>query len=143
MHWEKKTRASPYRGFTEDNREIPAAQQHTHQQKVSMLELMLGQIANYCPVISRNTIVKNSTCIEHIWQVIMLHFGFQSIGAHFIDFATIKLEPNEGPEDLYQRLMAFVEDNLLRKDSGITHRGVPVVEDEEVSPTIENFTVLT
>lgn len=39
--------------------------------------------------------------------------------------------------------MAFVEDNILRKDSGITHGGVPVVEYEELSPTIENFIVLT
>ncbi len=112
------------------------------QQKVSMLELMLGQIANYCPVISRNTIVKNSTCIDHIWQTIRLHYGFQSTGAHFIDFAAIKLDSNEGPEDLYQRLMAFVEDNLLHRDSGITHGGEAIL-DEELSPTIENFIVLT
>jgi len=60
-----------------------------------------------------------------------------------IDFSAIKLESNEGPEDLYQRLMAFVEDNLLRRDYGITHGGEPIAEDEELSPTIENFVVLT
>ncbi len=141
--WEKKTRASPFRGFTDDDNDVPAARRRTRQQKVSMLELMLGQIANYCPVISRNTIVKNSTCIDHIWQTIRLHYGFQSTGAHFIDFAAIKLESNEGPEDLYQRLMAFVEDNLLRRDSGITHGGETILEDEELSPTIENFVDLT
>ena len=48
-----------------------------------MLELMLGQIANYCPVISRNMIVKNSTCIGDIWQTIRLHFGFQTAGDIF------------------------------------------------------------
>lgn len=84
---------------------------------------MLGQITNYCPVISQNTIVKNPTCIDHIWQTIRLHYGFQSTGAHFIVFAAIKLESNEGPEDLYKRLIAFVEDNLLCRDSGITHGG--------------------
>ncbi|KAL0153092.1 hypothetical protein M9458_051586, partial [Cirrhinus mrigala] len=141
--WEKKTRASPFRGFTDDDADVPTAQWHTHQQKVSMLELMLGQITNYCPVISRNTVVKNSTCIDQIWQTIRLHYGFRSTGAHFIDFAAIKLESNEGPEDLYQRLMAFVEDNLLRRDSGITHGGEAILEDEELSPRIENFIVLT
>ncbi len=141
--WGKKTRASPFRGFTDDDDEVPAARRRTRQQKVSTLELMLGQIANYCPVISRNTIVKNSTCIDHIWQTIRLHYGFQSTGAHFIDFAAIKLESNEGPEDLYQRLMAFVEDNLLCRDSGITHGGENILEDEELSPTIENLVVLT
>ena len=74
---------------------------------------MLGQIANYCPVISRNALVKISTSIESIWQTIRLHFGFQTTGAHFLDLAEIRLGAEERPEDLYQRLMAFVEDSLL------------------------------
>ena len=81
---------------------------------------MLGQIANYCPVISRSTIVKNSTSIDNIWQAIRTHYGFQSTGGHFLDFADFKLEPNERPEDLYQCLMAFIEDNLLLANGGIT-----------------------
>jgi hypothetical protein len=68
---------------------------------------MLGQIANYCPIISRNTIVKNSTSISSIWQSIRLHYGFQSTGRHFLDFNNIHLEANERPEDLYQRLAKF------------------------------------
>ncbi|KAI2666699.1 Retrovirus-related Pol polyprotein from transposon opus [Labeo rohita] len=47
--WEKKTRASPFRGFTDDDTDVPAAQWRTCQQKIIMLELMLGQIAIYCP----------------------------------------------------------------------------------------------
>ena len=62
---------------------------------------MLGQIANYFPVVSRNTIFKNSTSIESIWQVICLHFGFQTTGAHFTGCNDIHLETDEGPEDLY------------------------------------------
>ncbi|CAC5426728.1 unnamed protein product [Mytilus coruscus] len=115
----------------------------TREQKVSMLELMLGQMANYCPIISRNTVVKNSTSIENIWQTIRLHYGFQSTGAHFIDFAAIHFEPNERPEDLYQRVMAFVEDNPLRRDTQITHHGGAIEEDEEMTPSLENFVVLT
>ena len=74
---------------------------------------MLGQIANYCPVISRNTIVKNSTSMSSIWQAIRLHFGFQSTGVRLLNFNNITLAPAERPEDLYQRLMSFIEDNLL------------------------------
>ena len=44
-----------------------------------------------------------------IWQAIGLHCGFQSTGAHFIDFDTIKLEPGEHPEDLYQRLQSLLK----------------------------------
>lgn len=143
VNWEKKLRNSPNRGFLDDGEDVAEANRRTRQQKVNMLELMLGQIANYCPVISRNTIVKNSTSIENIWQTIRLHYGFQSTGGHFIDFSCIRFEPDERPEDLYQRLMAFVEDNLLRRDSGITHNGEVIPEDEELTPTLENFIVLT
>lgn len=90
---EKKTRNSPHRGFANDGEEVEEANRRTREQKVSMLELMFGQIANYCPIISRNTIAKNSTSIDSIWQTIRLHYGFQSTGAHFIDFDAIRYEP--------------------------------------------------
>ena len=141
--WQKKTRTAPLRGFTDDGVDIPAARRKTAQQKVNILDLMLGQIANYCPIISRNTIVRNSTSVSQLWQTIRLHYGFESTGAHFLDLAEIHQEPEERPEDLYQRLMAFTEDNLLRRGGGITHHGEAITEDEEMSPTLENIVVLT
>ena len=141
--WGKKTKADPLRGFTNDTASVPTAKRRTAQQKVQHLELMLGQIANFCPIISRNTIVRNSTSIEGIWQSIRLHFGFQCTGAHFLDFCDIRLEADERPEDLYQRLMAFTEDNLVKESGGITHHGEDITEDEEMSPTLENMVVLT
>ena len=118
--WKKKLKTEPLRGFANDGDDVAQAQRRTAQQKVNMLELMLGQIANYCPIISCNTIVKNSTSIEFIWNAIHLHFGIQATGAHFVDFNNIKLQPDERPEDLYQRLMAFVEDSLLNSSRNIT-----------------------
>ena len=103
---------------------------------------MVGQIANYCPIISRSTLVKNSTSIEYIWQTIRQHFDFQATGAQCIDFADIHLAADERPEDLYQRLLAFVEDSLLHA-GGLTHHGEQVPEDEELPPNLENFVVLT
>ena len=129
-------------GFTDDDEEVPAAKRLTAQQKVNFLELMLGQIANYCPIISRNSLVKSSTSIEFIWQTIRQHFGFQVTGAHFIDFADIHLEVDERPEDLYQRLMAFLEDVLIRSNS-ISHHGEVLTDDEELTPTLENLVILT
>ena len=104
---------------------------------------MLGQVANYCPIIFRNTIVRNSTSLAEIWQTIRLHFGFQSSGAHFLDLNDIRLQDDEKPEDLYQRLVAFVEDNLLKHDGGITHHGENLQDDEELTPSLENLIVLT
>ena len=104
---------------------------------------MLGQIANYCPVISRNTLVKNSTSMSSIWQAIRLHFGFQSTGAHFHDLNNITLAPAERPEDIYQRLMSFIEDNLLLANGNISHHGEVPGAYEEMSPTLETLVVLT
>jgi len=88
---------------------VPEGSHSTAQQKVSMLELLLGLIANYCPVISRNTIVTNSTSMGSIWSAICLHFGFEATRAHFLDLSEIHLEHGERLEDLYQRLMAFLQ----------------------------------
>lgn len=104
---------------------------------------MLGQIANYCPIFSRNTIVKNSTYIESFRQVIRTHFGFQSTGAHFLDFDNIHLDPGERPEDLFQKLTSFIEDNLLQRGGGISHMGALPEADEELSPSLENLITLT
>ena len=118
--WGKKANISPLRGLRDDTEDTPGSVRRTAQQKVAHLELMLGQIANFCPIISRNTIVKNSTSVNSIWQAIRLHFGFQTSGAHFIDFADIKLEADETHEDLFQRLLAFVDDSLLTVGGGIS-----------------------
>ena len=90
--WQKKSSTAPNRGLTSDGNAVPEAHRRTAAQKNVHLELMLGQIANFCPVISRNTIVKNTTSVKSIWQAIRSHFGFQSTGAHFLDFSNIKLE---------------------------------------------------
>ena len=141
--WLKKTNANPLRGITDDGADVPEASRRTAAQKLAHLELMLGQIANYCPIISRNTIVKNSTCVAQIWQSIRLHFGFQTSGSHFLDFNSIHLEPGERPEDLFQRLNSFVEDNLLKSNGSIRHHGEVITTDEDLSPSLENFIVLT
>ena len=138
----EKDQSSTASGLESDGETVPLSRRLTARQKANILELMLGQIANYCPIISRSTLVKNSTSLEFIWQTIQQHFGFQVTGAQFIDFSDIHLAADERPEDLYQRLAAFVEDSLLRANV-LTHHGEQVPEDEELTPTLENFIVLT
>ena len=140
--WQKQTAANPRRGLTDDGAAVPEAKRLTAAQKNAHLDLLLGQIANFCPVISRNSIVKHSTSLNDIWQKIRQHYGFQSTGAHFLDLATIHLQPDERPEDLFQRLMAFFEDNLLSVHGGLTHHGDPATADEDLSPTLENTVVV-
>ena len=87
---------------------------------------------------SRSSIVKDSISLNDIWQKTRQHYGFQSTGPHFLDLATIIRQLDERPEDLYQRLMAFFEDNLLIVSGGITHYGEALDADEDLSPTLEN-----
>lgn len=140
--WLKKSRDAPFRGFVDDGEAVPAEHRRTAVQKSAQLELMLGQIANFCPVIARNTITKSSTSLATIWQHIRLHYGFQTSGAHFLDFAELRQGADERPEDLYQRLLAFINDNLLRPEFGISHHGTVPAEEEDLSPTLENLIVL-
>lgn len=142
VKWEKKDKKFPTRGLSDDGPDIPQAYNKTAAQKVALLDLMLGQIANYAPVVSRNTIIKKCISLEAIWETIRAHYHFQSTGARFLDFAQLKLEPGERPEDLYQRLVAFVEDSLLRKDGRLKHNEEMLDEDEEMTPTLENLVVL-
>jgi hypothetical protein len=62
-------------------------------------------------------------------------------GGHFLDFNNIHLETDESPEDLYQRLVSFIDDNLLKAHGGIRHHGENVTFDEDISPTMENIIV--
>jgi len=55
--WGKKTNATPLLGFSNDPESVPTARRRTASQKVTHLEMMLGQIANYTPIISWNSII--------------------------------------------------------------------------------------
>ena len=138
--WQRKTRAAPNRGYTDDA--AGAANRRTAAQKAATLELMLDQIANFAPVLSRRSIVSDSTSLAYVWQALRLHYGFHSTGGNFIDFVNIELKPEERPETLYQRLRAFIDDNLLTNECGIMHHGAPADELDEVQPSLENLVVL-
>ena len=140
--WLKQTKANPKRGFTDDADPIPEASRKTAEQKVYALELMLGQIANYAPI-NRGTIVKSSTSLASVWKAIRNHLNIQATGARILDLANMSLNPGERPEVLYERLLAFVDDNLMTAEGGLTHLGDEITEDEEVTPTIENIIVVT
>ena len=139
--WGKKTSANLTRGFMDDADDVAAEIRKTKEQKCATLELMLGQIANWATVITRNQITKDSTSLADIWNKIRAYYGFLGTGARFLDLSSIKLEVGERPEALYQRLLAFFEDNLMTIGSSVTHHGVVATDDEEITPTVENITV--
>lgn len=86
----KKTRANPHRNVVDYDDNVPEVNRKIRAQRIRSLELMLRQISNYAPIIARNNIVFNSKTLNDIWQDIRLHYGFQSTGAHFLDFVNIR-----------------------------------------------------
>ena len=73
--WTKTSTTDPNRGLVDDPTD--QADRKTKEQKVIQLNMMLGQIANFATVISRNQIVKNSTSLGNIWSKIREHFGLR------------------------------------------------------------------
>ena len=129
--WQKKGVTN--RGLTADTN----ADGKTAEVKCQNLNLMLDQIANWCPYISRTFLVKQSTSLNDVWQKIREHYGFLCTGGHFLDLSSIRLDPDERPEDLYQRIYMFFEDNLVTSNS-LSHHDAQLTVDEEMSPTLEN-----
>jgi len=136
--WEAWSKGNPLRGFTDDTGNRSGKK--TAVQKSRIVDLLLGQIANYCPVVSRHTIVRKYISLSHVWQIIRAHYGFQANGARILDLSRLKLETDERYEDLFQRLTAFCEDNMLSRDCGIQHHGEAV--DESSTPLVESIIVV-
>ena len=65
--WLKKSSTAPNIGLKPDGDDVPTTRRLTAFQKNLHLDLMLGQIPNFCPVISRSSIVNNSTSISSVW----------------------------------------------------------------------------
>ena len=85
--WKKVSESFDNRGYTPTDNGLSAAE------KMANLEMMLGQIANFGPIISRNFIIYESSSLPDIWDKYRLHFGFKITGASFVDFSFIKHEP--------------------------------------------------
>ena len=105
------------RGLADDGSLVPQDDRKTKSEKARLLTLMLGQIANWCTVISRHQIVNESTSLDSIWSMIREYYGFHVTGSRFLDLTSICLLPGEKPARLYQRLVSFFTDNLFSKAS--------------------------
>lgn len=138
--WNKWTAASPYYGLTDDP--DPESKNHqTKEQKAATLDIMLGYIANLAPLIAPDSIIKYSTCLNDVWQTIRHHYHIETSGAHLPQaLSHIQLDPGEQPNDLYERLVTLVEDNLAKANSDIKHLGETVQTGEDITPMVRNMT---
>lgn len=135
--WEKLTATNPTRGLTDAPNGGPKK-----EAQVIDLNAMLRYITQWVPHYLANDIEKQSTSIESVWNFIRKYYSFQQSETQFLKLNNIKLEDNERPERLYQRILAHIQDNLLKKDGKLKHDGQPVQLDEDISPTVERLAVL-
>ena len=135
--WQKKSVA--HRGLRADAATV--ADGKTAAQKNIQLERMLGIVAQFCPSLLRSDIIKKSTSLKWIWQRVRKHYSFSQSEVNFLKLYTIKREPDERYETLYQRIVAHLDDNLLTVESGIHHDGAALAADEEMSPSVERLAV--
>ena len=73
-----------HKGFsdiTETDNEGKISSVKTPAQPASFLDLCLGMIAGYAPVISRNTISKECCSMKKIFQKLRSHYGFAITGS--------------------------------------------------------------
>lgn len=126
--WEDSKGDGPHRGLLADT----SATGRSAEQKHRALEVMLGQIASYAPIVARSIIVKKSTSLSHIWQVLRRHYGIETCGTYMLDWPDFRLEQGESYEGLYQRLVAFSEDTLLKRGDCRRHFDKVASKDEEL-----------
>ena len=110
--WDTKSRRKPTRGFTDDNYDVPDSKRLTAAQKAIHLDLLLGRIAMYAPVVARYLIVDGSTLISSVWKVPRLHDGFQA--TEYNNFVQ-SYECDEIPEALLQPSKAFKDSCFLNQ----------------------------
>ena len=137
---EWKSSAFENRGLLPDDASKGAAAR-TAKQKATILKLMLGTIASYAPVISREFIVNEASKLEEIWLRLRIHYGVRKSGGLILDLALLEREDGESYEGLWERIYAFVADNLLQPADGMKHKGERFRQREEMTPTMLNIIV--
>ena len=134
------------RGYTNDattgEGAVPADIRMTGVQKAKILKVLLGSVATFAPTISNKYITEQSTCFDDIFNRLRSHYGFRITGGRILEIAQYSLLPNESYETLWERLSAFIEDNLMKVANGIQHNGIVVQNDEILSPTLQNLSVV-
>ena len=85
-------------------------------EKCVEVDLMLDQIANYCPNIPRNDITKDCKSLGQVWQRIRQFYNKQRAGSLLNDVWNIKREVDESPQALFSRMKQIYDENLLTTD---------------------------
>ena len=128
------------RGLVADNAQTPNAR--TAKQKAAYLDRMLGSISAYAPVISKRFITHEATSLNEIWDRLRTRFGCRKTGSLILDLAAFTTDSDESHEALWERILSFVENNLILSSDKIKHHGQNLIRSEEMTPTLTNICIV-
>ena len=134
--------SSTNRGFKNDAESVDKEIKMTGARKAQVLQILLGSVATFAPVISCTYITEQATSLEQIFNRLRGHYGFRVTGGKILELAQFSLLPTESYETLWERISSFIETNLLKASSDIKHLGKEVDNDEVITPTLQNISVV-
>ena len=138
--WKKST--VEHRGFTDDGTDVGENVRMSKAQKCQVLTVLLGSIATFAPVISNKFITEQACSLADIFNRLRSHYGLRATGGRILELSQFALLPGESHNALWERMSAFIEDNLLRSSGGLTHCGEKVTTNEPLSATLQNVSVV-
>ena len=143
----KKSKSQPTRSFTDevkvekvDGNDVTTVVSSA-EDKCFVVDLMLDQVSNFCPLIPRRDITHDSATLLEVWEKIRLYHNLERSGALLNECFNIKRKPSESHQALFARLKQSFDDNLLVAN-GLSHSDGKLNEDEEMSPTLLNSIIL-
>lgn len=133
----KKTKAKPHRDVIPTRVDTPKSA----EDKCAEIDFMLEQIAQFCPMIPHNDIIRDCGSLNEVWQVVRLHSNIETSGALLNDTWNISRSSDETPQALYSRLKQAYDDTLILKNT-LIYKDAVLADDEELSPTLHCTIIL-
>ena len=134
-----KSSATPNRGFTADPQGENAM---SAAKKAINLKVLLGFIAIHAPIVSSTYIKEEACSIDEIFDRLRQYYNCRKSGSKIMEMYDFKCGPTESREACWERCYSFMEDSLITKASGVKHCGKKLENDESLTPTLQNITVM-
>ena len=136
-----KSTATANRGFTADAVETNGSKM-TAEKKFINLKVLLGFISIHAPVISSSFIKEEACSLEEIFTRLRQYYDCRKSGTKIMEMFEQRCGPTETREACWEKCYSFMEDSLITKASGIKHCGAKLGNDEHLTPTLQNITVM-
>ena len=131
--------AADNRGYVNDGTGTNEDIKMTAQAKAALLNIVLGSVASFSPVISWTFITQEATSLNDVWDRLRAFYGFRRTGSKILELVEMKLQSGESRESLWERMHSFMESNLMIRGGSVRHEGRATTQNEGFTPTLQNM----